>query len=99
MRMDPRDISDVTGSTYTFLVNGHAPADDLEFLFTPGERIRLRVINGSAMTFLNFRIPGVPLTVIQADGPDVRDFAVAELHKIGMASCRERVGQTGLIPG
>src|SRR3546814_7570105 len=84
MRMDPRDISDVTGSTYTFLVNGHAPADDLEFLFTPGERIRLRVINGSAMTFSNCRIPGVPLTVIQADGQDVRDFEVDELQ-IGVA--------------
>src|SRR3546814_23065 len=94
MRMDPRDISDVTGSTYTFLVNGHAPADDLEFLFTPGERIRLRVINGSAMTFFNFRIPGVPLTVIQADGQDVRDFEVDELQlgvEIGVELCRERV--------
>src|SRR3546814_9659032 len=49
MRMDPRDISDVTGSNYNFLVNGHAPADALEFLFTPGARIRLRGINGSAI--------------------------------------------------
>ena len=80
MRMDPRDISDVTGSTYTFLVNGHAPMDDLQFLFAPGERVRLRIINGSAMTFFNFRIPGVPLTVIQADGQDVRDVTVDELQ-------------------
>src|SRR3546814_1204886 len=94
MRMDPRDISDVTGSTYTFLVNGHAPADDLEFLFTPGERIRLRVINGSAMTFFNFRIPGVPLTVIQADGQDVRDFEVDELQ-IGVAETYDLVVEPG----
>ena len=84
MRMDPRDISDVTGSTYSFLVNGHAPMDDLQFLFAPGERVRLRIINGSAMTFFNFRIPGVPLTVIQADGQDVRDVTVDELQ-IGVA--------------
>ena len=92
MRMDPRDISDVTGSTYTFLVNGHSPADDLEFLFAPGERVRLRVINGSAMTFFNFRIPGVPLTVIQADGQDVRDVAVDELQ-IGVAETYDLVVQ------
>ncbi len=90
MRMDPRDISDVTGSTYTFLVNGHGPGDDLEFLFRPGERVRLRVINGSAMTFFNFRIPGVPLTVIQADGQDVRDVTVDELQ-IGVAETYDLV--------
>lgn len=94
MRMDPRDISDVTGATYTFLVNGHAPADDLEFLFVPGERIRLRIINGSAMTFFNFRIPGVPLTVIQADGQDVRDVTVDELQ-IGVAETYDLV----VVPG
>ncbi len=90
MRMDPRDISDVTGSTYTFLVNGHGPADDLEFLFRPGERVRLRIINGSAMTFFNFRIPGVPLTVIQADGQDVRNVEVDELQ-IGVAETYDLV--------
>ncbi len=68
MRMDPRDISDVTGSTYSYLVNGHSTADDLELGFAPGERIRLRLINGSAMTFFNFRIPGVPLTVFRPTG-------------------------------
>ena len=94
MRMDPRDISDVTGSTYIFLVNGHAPADNLEFLFQPGERIRLRIINGSAMTFFNFRIPGVPLTVIQADGQDVRDVTVDELQ-IGVAETYDLAVEPG----
>ena len=84
MRMNPRDISDVTGSTYTFLVNGHGPMDDLEYLFTPGERVRLRVINGSAMTFFNVRIPGVPMTVIAADGMDVSPVEVDEFQ-IGTA--------------
>ena len=84
MRMSPRDISDVTGATYTFLVNGHGPADDLQFAFAAGERIRLRIINGSAMTFFNVRIPGVPMTVIAADGQDVRDAEVDEFQ-IGVA--------------
>ena len=84
MRMNPRDISDVTGSTYTFLVNGHGPQDDLQFAFVPGERVRLRVINGSAMTFFNLRIPGVPMTVIQADGQNVDEVEVDEFQ-IGVA--------------
>ncbi|WP_340588640.1 copper resistance system multicopper oxidase [Erythrobacter alti] len=84
MRMNPRDISDVTGATYTYLINGHGPADDLQFAFQPGERIRLRIINGSAMTFFNVRIPGVPMTVIAADGQDVDEVEVDEFQ-IGTA--------------
>ena len=84
MRMNPRDISDVTGSTYTFLVNGHGPADDLQLAFNPGERVRLRFINGSAMTFFNVRLPGVPMTVIAADGQDVAPVEVDEFQ-IGVA--------------
>jgi CopA family copper-resistance protein len=84
MRMNPRDISDVTGSTYSFLVNGHGPQDDLQLAFQPGERVRLRIINGSAMTFFNVRIPGVPMTVIQADGQDVDEVQVDEFQ-IGVA--------------
>ncbi|MGY8973384.1 MAG: copper resistance system multicopper oxidase [Sphingomonadales bacterium] len=84
MRMNPRDISDVTGTAYTFLINGHGPQDDLQLAFAPGERVRLRVINGSAMTFLNVRIPGVPMTVIAADGQDVDAVQVDEFQ-IGVA--------------
>ena len=84
MRMNPRDISDVTGATYTFLMNGHGPMEGLEYLFAPGERVRLRIINGSAMTFFNVRIPGVPMTVIAADGKDVADVEVDEFQ-IGVA--------------
>ncbi len=84
MRMNPRDIADVGGATYTFLVNGHGPADDLSFQFNPGERVRLRVINGSAMTFFNVRIPGVPMTVIAADGQEVDPVEVDEFQ-IGTA--------------
>ncbi|MBT8432854.1 MAG: multicopper oxidase domain-containing protein, partial [Altererythrobacter sp.] len=84
MRMNPRDISDVTGSTYTYMINGHGPADNLQLAFNRGERIRLRVINGSAMTFFNVRIPGVPMIVIEADGQPVGPVKVDEFQ-IGVA--------------
>ena len=84
MRMMPTDIADVTGSTYTSLMNGHAPEDSLEYLFSPGERVRLRIINGSAMSFFNIRIPGVRMSVVQADGKNVRPIEVDEFQ-IGTA--------------
>src|SRR3546814_9795756 len=59
MRMDPTDVADVNGSTYTFLVNGHGPRDNWTALFSPGERVRLRIVNASAMTIFNVRIPGL----------------------------------------
>lgn len=80
MRMDPTDISDVTGSTYTFLINGHGPADNWTGLFQPGERVRLRFINAAAMTIFNVRIPGLPLTVVQADGLNVKPVTVDEFQ-------------------
>ncbi|WP_265587199.1 copper resistance system multicopper oxidase [Sphingomicrobium arenosum] len=84
MRMMPTDILDVTASTYTYLLNGHGPADGLEYAFRPGERVRLRFINGSAMTFFNIRIPGLPMTIVQADGQNVRPVEVDEFQ-IGVA--------------
>ncbi|MAM37421.1 copper resistance system multicopper oxidase [Tsuneonella suprasediminis] len=84
MRMMATDILDVTGSTYTYLANGRGPEEGLEFLFNPGERVRLRVINGSAMTFFNVRIPGVKFWVVGADGQSVRPVEVEEFQ-IGTA--------------
>ncbi|WP_341633392.1 copper resistance system multicopper oxidase [Sphingomonas agri] len=84
MRMDPADIADVTGSTYTFTINGHGPFDNWTGLFTPGERVRLRIINASAQTNFNIRIPDLPMTVVQADGQDVRPVTVDEFQ-IGVA--------------
>ena len=84
MRMMPTDILDVTGSTYTYLANGRGPAEGLEFLFNPGERVRLRIINGSGMTFFNVRIPGVKFWVVGADGQNVRPVEVEEFQ-IGTA--------------
>lgn len=80
MRMSPTDISDVTGAAYTYLVNGHGPADNWTALFSPGERVRLRLINAAAMTTFNVRIPGLSLTVVQADGQDIRPVETDEIQ-------------------
>ncbi len=80
MRMDPTDVADVTGSTYTYLVNGHGPRDNWTALFKPGERVRLRFVNASAMTTFNVRIPGLKITIVQADGLDVRPVPVDEFQ-------------------
>jgi FtsP/CotA-like multicopper oxidase with cupredoxin domain len=72
MLMDPTDISDVTGAVMTFLVNGHGPKDNWTALFRPGERVRLRFINAAAQMIFNVRIPGLKLTVMAADGQNVR---------------------------
>lgn len=84
MRMDPTDVADVNGSTYQFLVNGHGPRDNWTALFKPGERVRLRIVNASAMSIFNVRIPGLRLTVVQADGLNVVPIAVDEFQ-IGVA--------------
>jgi len=62
MRMSDRDLSDVTGYTYTYLMNGSNPATQLKVLFKKGEKIRLRFINGAAMSFFDLRIPGLKMT-------------------------------------
>ena len=80
MRMNPTDLADVGGATYTYLMNGLPPAANWTGLFTPGERVRLRLINGSAMSYFDVRIPGVKLTVVAADGQPVRPVTVDELR-------------------
>ncbi|WP_374470963.1 copper resistance system multicopper oxidase [Phenylobacterium sp.] len=80
MLMDPTDIADVTGSTYTYLINGHGPESNWTALFRPGERVRLRFVNAAAMTMFNVRIPGLRMTVVQADGVDVRPVEVDEFQ-------------------
>lgn len=80
MRMDPTDVSDVTGSVYTFLINGHGPDDNWTALFNPGERVRLRFVNAAAMTIFNVRIPGLTMTVVQSDGQNVKPVEVEEFQ-------------------
>jgi CopA family copper-resistance protein len=80
MRMNPTDLADVSGSTYTYLMNGTPPAGNWTGLFTPGERVRLRVINGSAMSYFDVRIPGLKMTVVAADGQYVHPITVDEFR-------------------
>lgn len=80
MRMDPTDISDVTGAAYRFLVNGHTSRENWTGLFAPGERVRLRIINAAAQTIFNLRIPGLPMTVVATDGIEVRPVEVDEFQ-------------------
>jgi len=80
MRMDPTDILDVTGSVYRYLINGQGSADNWTGLFAPGERVRLRFVNAGAMTIFNVRIPGLTMSVVQADGQNVRPVSVEEFQ-------------------
>ena len=89
MRMDPTDLSDVTGATYSYLVNGHGTPENWTGLFQPGERVRLRIINASAMTNFNLRLPGLAMTVVQCDGQHVQpvetdefQIAIAETYDV-----------------
>lgn len=80
MNMTPTDLADVSGATYTYLLNGQAPDNHWTGLFRPGERLRLRLINASAMTYFDLRIPGVKMTVVAADGQHVEPVSVDELR-------------------
>jgi CopA family copper-resistance protein len=92
MRMSPTDILDVSGATYTYLINGHPPAATWTALFRPGERIRLRFINGSSMSIFDVRIDGLPMTVVQADGNDVVPVTVDEF-RISVAETDDAIVQ------
>ena len=80
MRMDPSDISDITGDTYSFLMNGFAPDSNWTALFKPGERVRLRFINAGAATYFDLRIPGLQMTVVSVDGQHVQPVTVDEIR-------------------
>lgn len=92
MRMDPSDIADVTGATYTYLVNGHGTAENWTGLFAPGERVRLRIINAGSMTIFNVRLPGLPMTVVAADGEHVVPVETDEFQ-IGAAETYDVIVQ------
>ena len=80
MKMNPTDLADVSGATYTYLMNGQAPDMNWTGLFKPGERIRLRFINGSSMSYFDVRIPGLKMTVVASDGQHVKPVSVDELR-------------------
>jgi CopA family copper-resistance protein len=80
MRMDPTDFADVTGYTYTYLLNGLTPDANWTGVFHPGETVRLRCIDAGAMTYFDVRIPGLKLTVVQMDGQNVQPVEVDEFR-------------------
>ena len=97
MRMSPTDLADVTGELFTYLVNGQSPATNWTGLFRPGERVRLRFINGAGMTFFDVRIPGLRMTVVAADGNDVAPVSVEEF-RIGVAETYDVIVEPGAAP-
>ncbi len=94
MRMSPTDLSDISGATYTYLCNGVGPAGNWTGVFTPGERVRLRIINGSSMTYFDVRIPGLQMTVVSADGQAVEPVTVDEF-RLGVAETLDVMVQPG----
>jgi CopA family copper-resistance protein len=90
--MTPTDIADVTSATYMYLMNGNPPDANWAALFNPGERVRLRFINGSTMTIFDVRIPGLSMTVVQADGNCVQPVTVDEL-RLGVAETYDVIVQ------
>lgn len=80
MRMSPTDLADLSSYVLTYLMNGTTPAGNWTGLFRAGERVRLRFINGAANTFYDVRIPGLELTVVQADGVNVEPVTVDEFR-------------------
>jgi len=80
MRMNPTDLADLSAATLTFLMNGTTPAGNWNGLFQRGDRVRLRFINAASNSFYDVRIPGLKLTVIQADGQDVEPVTVDEFR-------------------
>jgi CopA family copper-resistance protein len=80
MRMSPTDLADISGYTYTYLMNGTTPAANWTGTFQPGERVRLRFIGAGAQTFFDVRIPGLPMTVVHVDGQDVEPVTVDEFR-------------------
>jgi CopA family copper-resistance protein len=92
MRMNPTDLADISAHSYTYLMNGVTPAGNWTGLFRPGEKVRLRLINSGAMTFFDVRIPGLKMTVVQADGQDVDPITVDEI-RLGVAETYDVIVQ------
>ncbi len=94
MRMSDRDIADVTGATYTYLINGVTPEQGWVGIFKRGEKVRLRIVNAAAMTIFDVRIPGLKMTVVAADGQNIEPVTVDEF-RIGVAETYDVVVEPG----
>src|SRR5690554_4426905 len=114
MRMSDRDISDVTGAAYTYLINGNTPEQGWQALFKAGEKVRLRLINAAAMTIFDVRIPGLKMTVVASDGQNIQPVTVDEFRmgvaetydvivepEVGNAYClyAQNIDRTGFMAG
>lgn len=97
MRMDPTDILDVTGATYTYLMNGMAPGDNWTSLFKPGEKVLVHVINAAADTFFDVRVPDLPMTIVQVSGQYVQPVETDEF-RIGIAETYDFILEPGERP-
>jgi CopA family copper-resistance protein len=97
MRMSPTDLADITGELYTYLINGQSPASNWTALFRRGERVRLRFINAASMTFFDVRIPGLRMTVVQADGNNIVPVSVEEF-RMGPAETYDVLVEPGDSP-
>ena len=93
MRMSDRDISDVTGYTYTFLTNGKTPNQGWMGTFKPNEKVRLRFINASAMTFFDIQIPGLKMQVVASDGQYIQPVQGIDEFRIGVAETYDVIVQ------
>lgn len=71
-RMDAMDVSDVYYDA--FLTNGKL--QDSQPQFKAGEKIRLRIINGSASTYFWVQFAGGQMSVVASDGIDVEPVEV-----------------------
>lgn len=80
MRMDPTDIADITGVVFSYLMNGHTAGENWTAVAQPGQRVRLRLVNASTMTYYDFRVPGLPMTVVNADGQNIKPVETDELR-------------------
>jgi CopA family copper-resistance protein len=80
MRMSPTDLADLSSATLTYLANGMTPAGNWTGIFSKGETVRLRFVNGSGNTFYDVRIPGVKLKVVQVDGINCEPVSVDEFR-------------------
>lgn len=94
MKMSPTDLADVSGVTYRYLMNGQTPETNWTGTFKPGEKLRLRLINGSAMSYFDVRLPGLKMTVVAADGQYVQPVSVDEL-RIAVAETYDVIVEPG----
>ncbi|MQA54049.1 copper resistance system multicopper oxidase [Pseudomonas piscis] len=97
MNMSPTDLADISAASYSYLLNGQTPGSNWTGLFKPGERLRLRLINASAMSYFDVRIPGLQMTVVAADGQQVRPVSVDEL-RIAVAETYDVLVEPGREP-